>query len=51
MIKRNGSSCLTMQHGDMNSVKAFCEEAISASGYPHMKKLGRDMMDMLGQKG
>ena len=40
-----------MQHGDMDSVKAFCEEADLASGYPNMNKLGRDMMDMLGQKG
>ena len=40
-----------MQHGDMDSVKAFCEEADLASGYPHMQKLGRDMLDMLGQKG
>ena len=39
-----------MKHGDMDSVKAFCKEAIATTGYPHMKKLGKDMMAMLEQE-
>ena len=40
-----------LKHSDMDGVKGFCEEAISAAGYPHMQKLGKDMMDLLEHKG
>lgn len=39
-----------MKHGDMDSVKAFCKEAISTTGYPHMKNLGKEMLAMLEQE-
>ena len=39
------------QHGDVGSLKGFCEEAILADGYPKMQKLGHDMKAMLEQEG
>ena len=39
------------QHGNVDSLKAFCEEAISADGYPNMQSLGREMKDMLRREG
>ena len=39
------------QHGDVGSLKGFCEEAILANGYPKMQKLGHDMKAMLEQEG
>ena len=41
------------QHGNVDSLMAFCEEATSAhcNGYPNMQSLGREMKDMLAQEG
>ena len=39
------------QHGNVNSLKTFCEEAINCNGYPNMQSLGREMRDMLEQEG
>ena len=39
------------QHGDVGSLKGFCEEAILADGYPKMQNLGHDMKAMLEQDG
>ena len=41
------------QHGNVDSLKKFCEEAISADydGYPKMQNLGKDMKAMLEQDG
>ena len=41
------------QHGNVHSLKVFCEEATSAhcNGYPNMQSLGREMKTMLEQEG
>ena len=39
------------QHGNVDSLKAFCEEAINCNGYPNMQSLGREMRDMLEEEG
>ena len=39
------------KHGNVDSLKSFCEEAISADGYPNMQSLGQEMKDMLEQEG
>ena len=41
------------KHGNVDSLKAFCEEAISDdyNGYPNMQSLGREMKDMLRREG
>ena len=39
------------QHGNVDSLKVFCEEATSAHGYPNMQSLGREMKTMLEQEG
>ena len=39
------------QHGNVDSLKAFCEEAILADGYPNMQSLVRDMKAMLEREG
>ena len=41
------------QHGNLNSLKEFCEEIISSDykGYPNMQDLGKEMKTMLEQEG